>query len=230
MKRVLTCMITICLFVSGLVLMPGKTARADTRQEDVRLTGTSITIVKNQYAFVGLLGADSKDSAKWSVDGDNIKIQKDGGADGYCYVKAVKPGKGALKCTVNKKTLTCQVKVVSSAAFVGDFCDDAGEVYLDVFKSGKQYVAFYGQFRLCTMEWLRGTVKNGILTLKGKDPAGKPITLTLSRDGKKRILTFKKTTWEYFEQGSTIELKKCSGKKGYEQALAVAEDTYESYF
>ena len=69
------------------------------------------------------------------------------------------------------------------------------------------------------MDWLEGTVKNGILTLDGDDPAGRPITVTLSCKGGKQIFTFKKTTWKYFTQGSTIALKKCSGKDGYENAL-----------
>lgn len=219
MKKTFLWMISICLLLSGLALMPEQTARAGNSQPDeARLTRKSITIVKGQYASVGFLGANVTGQAgkvKWSVEGDNIKIHTTKAEDGqhYCYVKAVKAGKGTLKCTLYEKTLKCRVKVLSKAAFIGDFCDDSGEIYLDIFKSGRQYVACYSQFRLCMMDRLKGTVKNGILALKGKDPAGNPITLTVSQKGGKRILTFKATTWEYFEEGSSVELKKCSAKK-----------------
>ncbi len=219
MKKTFLFMLSICLFLFGLALMPEKTAQAENSQpEEARLTSKSITIVKGQYAFVGLLGADvtgQTGKVKWSVEGDHIKIHTTKAEDGQhdCYVKAVKAGKGTLKCTVHKKTLKCRVKVLNHAAFIGDFCDDSGEIYLDIFKSGRQYVACYSQLRLCTMDRLKGTVKNGILSLKGKDPAGNPITVTVSQKGAKRILTFKETTWEYFEEGSSVELKKCSAKK-----------------
>lgn len=216
MKRVFICMLSICMLLSGLVMAPETCVRAANAQaEGARLTVKSMVLVKGQYAFIGLSGGAATDKATWSVSGNCARIVEDGGPDGYCYVKGVKAGKGTLKCTVHNKTLKCRIKVLNNASFIGDFCDDSGEVYLDVFKSGKQYVAYYSELRLCTMDSLRGTVKNGILTLRGEDPAGNPITVTVSREGKKRILTFQATTWEYFEQGSTIELKKCSGKKGY---------------
>lgn len=210
MKKTFLCMFSICLLLFGLAWTPEKSCAA----EDVRLTSKSITIIKGQYVTVGLLGVDDADPAenvKWSVDGDNIQIRtaEAAGRQHDCYVQAVKVGKGTLKCTINKKTLKCRVKVLNNASFIGGFCDDSGEIYLDIFKSGRQYTACYTQFRLCMMDRLKGTVKNGILTLKGTDPAGNPITIAISRRGAKRILKFKAATWEYFENGSTIELKKC---------------------
>ena len=189
MKRVFICMLSICMLLSGLVMAPETCVRAANAQaEGARLTVKSMVLVKGQYAFIGLSGGAATDKATWSVSGNCARIVEDGGPDGYCYVKGVKAGKGTLKCTVHNKTLKCRIKVLNNASFIGDFC---------------------------AMDSLRGTVKNGILTLRGEDPAGNPITVTVSREGKKRILTFQATTWEYFEQGSTIELKKCSGKKGY---------------
>lgn len=217
MKHIITGLLCVCLLLCNLSIIPGKRAQAG----KVCLTSRAVTIIKGQCAFIGLKGTDSK--VKWSVTGKNIKIyetdKNSGNTWPYCYIKAVKTGTGTLKCTVNKKTLKCTVKVLAKPAFIGDFSDDAGEVYLDIFKSGKKYVAFYNQFRLAQMDWLEGTVKNGILTLDGDDPAGRPITVTLSCKGSKQIFTFKKTTWKYFTQGSTIALKKCSGKDGYENAL-----------
>ena len=93
---------------------------------------------------------------------------------------------------------------------MGDFVDGLEDVHLSIVKSGKMYRAVYSHYRLCTMDNLEGTVKNGVLTLKGLDPAGKPITVTLSKKGKNRVFTFKKTTWPYFTQGDAITLKKCS--------------------
>lgn len=120
--------------------------------------------------------------------------------------------------TVNGKIYARKTKAVSDAAYIGYFCDaveeTAKEVELSIIKKGKKYEAVYSQLRLCTIDKLKGTVKNGILTLKGLDPAGKPITLTVSKEGRKRVLTFKKTTWEYFTQGAAITLKRGKRKGG----------------
>ncbi len=117
-------------------MIPGKYAQA----EKVHLTSKEVTIIKGQYAFIGLKGTDSK--VKWRVAGGNIKIHETNKNSGktwpYCYIKAVKTGTGTLKCIVNNKVLKCRVNVLSKSAFIGDFSDDAGEVYLDVFKSGKK--------------------------------------------------------------------------------------------
>lgn len=226
-RKYIISLVCICLLLCNLSVMPGKRVQAG----NIHLTSKAVTIIKGQYAFIGLKGTAS--NAKWSVAGENIKIHetsKNPGKTGaYCYIKAVKTGTGTLKCRVNKKVLKCRVKVMSKPAFIGDFSDDAGEVCLDVFKNGKKYVAFYSQFRLARLDWLEGTVKNNILTLNGRDSSGKPITVTLSRKGSKWIFTFKKTTWDYFTQGSTITLKKCSGKNGYENALHGFELYYNSY-
>lgn len=119
---------------------------------------------------------------------------------------SVMPGKYAQAKTIHL-TGKAVATVKGKYAFIGDFTDDTGEIYLHILKTGKKYTASYRQFRLAQMD-LKGTVKNGILKLHGTDPAGKPITITLSRKGSKWKLTFKKTTWEYFTQGSTVPLKK----------------------
>ena len=218
-------MLCICLLLCNLSMIPGKRVQAG----KIHLTSKTVTIIKGQYAFIGLKGIDSK--VKWSVTGGNIKIHKksSGKITPHCYIKAVKTGTGTLKCIVNKKILKCKVRVLAKSAFIGDFSDNAREVHLDIFKNGKKYVAFYSQFRLAQMDWLEGTVKNGILTLNGSDPSGKPITVTLSCKGSKRLFTFKKTAWKYFTQNSTIILKKCSGKDGYEHALYGFGGYYNSY-
>lgn len=107
---------------------------------------------------------------------------------------------------VQAKNLKSKVKTTSNVGFVGDFYDATGEIKLSISKKGKKYKASYEQFRLCTMDNLKGTVKKGILTLKGLDPAGELITITVSKKGNKRVLTFKKTSWEYFTQGSIVKL------------------------
>lgn len=209
-------LLCICLLLCSISMMPEKRAQAKT----AHLTSKAVTVVKGQYAFIGL---KMNSKVQWSVAGGNIKIHKTSGKGKpwpYCYVKAVKTGTGIVKCIVNKKILKCKVKVLAKSAFIGDFTDDAREVYLDIFKNGSKYVGFFWQFRLAQMDWLEGTIKNGILTLSGSDPAGKPITVTLSCKGSKRIFTFKKTVWEHFTQGSTVILKKCSGSDGYKHALA----------
>ena len=99
-------------------------------------------------------------------------------------------------------------KALVEASFTGDFADGLADVHLHIAKSGNQYRAVYEHFRLCMMDDLKGTVKKGVLTLKGLDHAGKPITLTVSRKGNKRILNFKKTTWQHFTQGKKVLLKK----------------------
>lgn len=201
MKRMIAGMLCICLLLCNLVMIP----RMRVQAKSVQLTSKSITMAKGQDIVVGVL--NSKENATWSVSGENIKI-KDTSESGYCYIKAKKTGTATLKCTVDQKVLKCTVKILPGAAFIGNFSDDQGEVNLNIYKSGKKYVAFYSQFRLAQMDWLTGTLKKGILTLKGSDPAGKPITVTVAKNGKKRIFTFQKTTWEYFHQGDTIELKK----------------------
>ncbi|RKI39913.1 hypothetical protein D7V86_12720 [bacterium D16-51] len=109
-----------------------------------------------------------------------------------------------LACTLSMAT---GKKALAEAPFTGDFVDGSGEVHLRISKSGNKYNAVYEHLRLCMMDDLKGTVKKGVLTLKGLDPAGKPITLTVSRKGKKRVLKFKKTTWQYFTQGKKVILK-----------------------
>lgn len=226
-RKYIASLLCVCLLLCNLSIIPGKHVQA----EKVHLTSKEVTIIKGQYAFIGLKGTDSK--VKWRVTGGNIKIHETDKNSGktwaYCYIKALKTGKGTLKCIVNKKVLKCRVNVLAKSAFIGDFSDDAGEVYLDIFKSGKKYVAFYSQLRLAKLDWLEGTVNNGILTLNGIDPQGSPITVTLSCKGNKRIFTFEKTAWEYFTQGSTIALKKCRGKDGYEHALHGFELYYNTY-
>ena len=115
---------------------------------------------------------------------------------------------GTLKCAVNGKKLSCESKEASKAAYIGCFCDSAKEIQLTISKNGKKYEAVYEQLRLCRIENLKGKVKNGVLTLKGLDPAGKPFTIIVSKKGKKRVVTFQKTTWKYFVEGSAIILKK----------------------
>lgn len=227
MKRITATLLCICLLLCNLAMMPEKYVQA----KSLQLTSKSITVIKGQYAFVGLLSGVGSQKIKWSVAGGNIKLHKAGdeSRNDYCYIKAVKTGTGTVKCTLGSKTFKCRVKVLDDAAFVGDFSDDRGEVYLDIFKSGKKYVAFYSQFRLAQMNWLTGTVKDGVLTLKGSDPAGKPITVTVAKKGAKRIFTFKKTSWTYFQQGDTMELEKCSGKKGFTALYGYGWD-FTSYY
>ena len=226
-RKYIASLLCVCLLLCNLSMIQGKRAQAG----KVHLTSKAVTIIKGQYAFIGLKGTNT--NVKWREAGGKIKIHETNKNSGktckYCYIKAVHTGTGTLKCIVNNRILKCKVNVLSKSAFIGDFSDDAGEVYLDIFKSGKKYVAFYSQFRLAKLDWLEGTVKNGILTLNGRDSADNPVTVTLSCKDNKRIFTFKKTTWEYFTQGSTIELKKCKGKEGYEKALHGFGLYYNSY-
>lgn len=220
-------------FVFSFLFLCGSMPSECVRAESMQLTCKSMTIIKGQYAFAGLTGAAVPQKTAWSVTGDCIRIHKASGAGeagGYCYIRAVKTGTAVLECRAGRQSVTCRVKVLPAAAFTGDFTDRQEEVYLHIFKNDDTYAAFYSQVRLAQMDWLTGTVENGILTLKGSDPAGDPVTITVSKKGKKRILTFEETSWEYFQQGSTIPLKKCSGKKGYEQAMSGFGSYYHAYF
>ncbi len=102
-------MLCICLLLCNLSMIPGKRVQAG----KIHLTSKTVTIIKGQYAFIGLKGIDSK--VKWSVTGGNIKIHKksSGKITPHCYIKAVKTGTGTLKCIVNKKILKCKVRVLA---------------------------------------------------------------------------------------------------------------------
>ena len=177
------------------------------QEKSVRLTCKSMTVQKGQYALIGLKGVADLAKVKWSVTGKAVKIHEID-RDGFCSIKAVRTGTGTVICAVNNKIRKCRVKVVADHAWIGDFTDAQEEVHLRIYKNDKKYVAFYGQYRLAQMDWLTGTVKNGVLSLEGTDPADHPITVTLAQEGSKWMFTFQKTSWEYFNQGSTISLKK----------------------
>ncbi len=214
LKQMIASILCICLFACIFSMIPVQKNRAESASLNIQ----SITLLKGQYACVVLKGGDSSLAIQWKALGKKIKIIKTGDykkGEGYCYFKAAGTGNSILKCTTGKQTLKCKIKVKASASFIGDYADASKEIHLSVWKCGKNYKAFYSQLRLCSIDDLQGTVKNGILTLKGTDPSGKPLVMTVSKKGKKRVLKIKETTWEYFDQGSKTTLKKCSGKEGY---------------
>ncbi|MCX4326990.1 MAG: hypothetical protein OSJ45_06810 [Lachnospiraceae bacterium] len=233
MKHIITAMLCICLLLSNSALVQGKSVQPGSPQ----FTRKSVVILKGQYAFISVNGINSKAKVKWNTENGGLEVDKKGRysdkryADkkAYCYIKAKKTGTWTLKCIVNKKILKCKIRVVSNAAFIGDFCDDTKSVYLDISKSGKTYTAQYGHFRLCSINNLKGTVKNGVLTLKGKFPGEEQVIISVLRKGNNIVLKFKKVKWKYLKAGDTFILKKCSGEDGYSEALGGIDTYYDSY-
>ena len=233
MKHIITAMLCICLLLSNPALVQGKSVQPGSPQ----FTRKSVVILKGQYAFISVNGINSKAKVKWDTGNGGLEVDKKGRysdkryADkkAYCYIKAKKTGIWTLKCIVNKKILKCKVRVMSNAAFIGDFCDDTESVYLDISKSGKTYTVQYGHIRLYSINNLRGTVKNSVLTLKGKFPGEEQIIISVSRKGKNMVLEFKKVTLKYYKAGDTFILKRCSGEDGYSGALYGTDLEYDSY-
>ena len=60
-RRYIASLLCVCLLLCNLSMIPGKYAQA----EKVHLTSKEVTIIKGQYAFIGLKGTDSKVSGGW---------------------------------------------------------------------------------------------------------------------------------------------------------------------
>jgi hypothetical protein len=105
-----------------------------------------------------------------------------------------------------------EVQTLSGEAFVGEYVDDDGST-LEIAPSTEdetKYIVQINIIRLTTLDDGVGTMTEEGLTFTATDANGEPISGIVTLDGEKGVVTFTDSTWNYLENGTTLEFTKTS--------------------
>lgn len=117
-----------------------------------------------------------------------------------------KPKQPTLINNTDSNTELPEKLVEAKDPYIGQYLDEYNrEPNLQIFKHGDQYVVQVTIFKLTSLDDGVGQLTPDGLAFTATDASGNPISAVITLNADTAVVTFKKSTWSYIENGETFK-------------------------